>query len=147
MQVLNKELLNIKLKRHQLIFIVNEQFKRDIKFVSNELAIPHINVNYELSKALKDIPLKRRSRKVNESLKAIVRSKSAETLVLDNIEILFDTQLQQNPVLLFEDISRNYTLIVGWKGKYYNKKLVYSEPEHEEYFTQDNTEGIIIQYK
>ncbi|SFA83174.1 hypothetical protein SAMN04488072_102181 [Lentibacillus halodurans] len=146
MQAINRELTNIQLKRHQLIFLVTEQFKKDIKCVSESLEVPYVNVNYELSEVLKDLPLKKRPRQVSEFLTKIVRNKNADTLVIDNIEILFDPQLQQNPVLLLENISRNVTLIVGWKGHYSGRKLVYSEPEYYDYFTHENTEGIIINY-
>jgi len=147
MQAINNELINIQLRRHQLMFLVTDNFKKDIKFVSDGLEVPYVNVNLELSEMLKDLPLKRRSRKVNEFLKKIVKEKNADTLVLNHIEILFDLKLHQNPVLLLEDISRNFTLIVGWKGQFYNRKLVYGEPEHDEYFTHDNTDGIIIEFK
>jgi len=95
---------------------------------------------------LKDLPLKKRPRKVSEFLTLIIRDKKADTLVLDHIEILFDPQLQQNPVLLLENISRNVTLIVGWKGHCSGRKLVYSEPEYDDYFTHEHTEGIVINY-
>ncbi|MDM8101340.1 BREX-3 system P-loop-containing protein BrxF [Oceanobacillus oncorhynchi] len=147
LQAINKELNNIRLRRHQLVFLITDNFKEDIRFVSEGLDVPYVNVNYELSEMLKDLSIKRRPRKVNELLKRIVREKNADTLVLDHTEILFDPQLHQNPVLLLEDISRNFTLIVGWKGQCYNRKLVYGEPEHDEYFTHDNTEGIIIEMK
>lgn len=145
MQAINNELSNIQLRRHQLLFLVTDNFKRDIKFVSDSLEAPYVNVNLELSEMLKDLPMKRRSRKVSEFLKKIVRNKNADILVLDHIEIFFDPQLQHNPVLLLEDVSRNFTLIVGWKGQYCNQKLVYGE--HDEYFTHDNPEGIIIELK
>lgn len=132
MQAIKKELNSIQLRRHQLMFLVTDNFKNETRFVSDGLEVPYVNVNFELSEMLKDLPLKRRPRKVNEFLKKIVREKNADTQVLDQIEILFDPQLQQNPVLLLEDISRNYTLIVEWKGQYYNRKLVYGEPEHDE---------------
>lgn len=146
-QAINNELSNIQLRRHQLLFLVTDNFKKDIKFVSDVLEIPYVNINLELSEMLKDLPLNRRPRKVNEFLKKIVRDKNADTLVLDHIEILFDPQLQHNIVLLLEGISRNFSLIVGWKGQYYNQKLIYGEPEHDEYFTHDNTDGIIIEFK
>jgi len=147
MEAVKKELESIQLRRHQLLFLVTENFKNDICFVSDSLGVPYLNVNSELSKMLKNLPIKRRPRKVSELFKRIVKEQNTNILVLDHIEILFDPQLQQNPILLLEDISRNYTLIVGWKGQYYNKKLVYSEPDHDEYFTCDNKDGIIIEFK
>jgi len=146
MQAINQELTNIELRRHQLIFLVRDQFRKDIKYVSESLEIPYININYELSKMLKDLPVKKRPRKVSEFLTLIIRDKNADMLVLDHIEILFDPQLQQNPVLLLENISRNVTLIVRWKGHCSGRKLVYSEPENDDYFTHDDTEGMIINY-
>src|SRR5699024_3888135 len=146
MDAINKELDNIHLRRHQLIFLVTDDFKEDIRFVSDGLEVPYININLELSKMLQDIPFKKRPRIINELVKKIVRDKENDILVIDHIEILFDPQLHHNPVLLLEDLSRNFKLIVAWRGQCNKQKIIYAEPDHDEYFTHDNTEGIIIEY-
>ncbi|GEN46749.1 BREX-3 system P-loop-containing protein BrxF [Alkalibacillus haloalkaliphilus] len=143
-EMVEKETESIKLKRHQLIYIVQPSLKKDLRVVSQKLNVPYINLNLELSKELMDVPLIKRPRKVNQLVKQIVKDHEARTLVLDHIEILFDQNLQQNPGILLEDVSRNVTLIVGWKGSSQHHKLIYGEPGHNEYFTYDNPEGIII---
>lgn len=143
-ELVKQELENIELKRHQLIYIVHSSFKKDLLAISQKLNIPYININLELSKELMDIPINKRPRRVSQLVKQIIKNHQGKTLVLDHIEVLFDPNLKQNPVLLLEDISRNTILIVGWKGTSQNHKLIYGEPDHNEYYTYGNTEGVII---
>src|SRR5699024_5148891 len=146
MDAINKELDNIHLRRHQLIFLVTDDFKEDIRFVSDGLEVPYININLELSKMLQDITIKKRQRIINERDKKIIIDKENDILVLDHIAIVFGRQLHHNPVLLLEDLSRDFKLIVAWSGQCNKQKIIYAEPDHDEYFTQENTEGIIIEY-
>ncbi|KGX84851.1 BREX-3 system P-loop-containing protein BrxF [Pontibacillus litoralis] len=141
---IESELKSIHMRRHQLLFVVSESFNRDISFIAKQIGIPNINLNYELSKVLKNIPAKKRHRNVSNSLKQIVREKNSTILVIDHIEILYDPQLQQDPVALLEDISRNYTLIVSWSGKTNGENLVYADQDHVEYYKRDKTDGVIL---
>jgi len=54
-------------------------------------------------------------------------------VLLDNIEILFDSALQQNPLLLLQGLSRNRTLVVSWNGSIKDGSLTYAEPGHPEF--------------
>jgi hypothetical protein len=56
-----------------------------------------------------------------------------EVVLLDNIEILFDPSLQQDPLRLLLNLSRNRTLVVSWNGQIKNNILSYAEPGHPEY--------------
>lgn len=141
---IKSELKSIHIRRHQLLFVVSESFNGDIGIIATQINIPYINLNYELSKVLKSIPAKKRKRNVNSSLKQIVRERDSSILVIDHIEILFDPQLEQDPVALFEDISRNYTLIVSWRGKTNGESLVYADQDHVEYYKHDRTDGVIL---
>ena len=97
--------------------------------------MPRINLNLELSKLLIDIPAKRRSSKVDSFVTDIVKGSDTEGMgvILDNIELLFAVELQIDPLRLFENIGRNYLLIVSWPGKVHGKTLTYAEPGHGEY--------------
>ena len=98
-------------------------------------SIPRINLNLELSKLLIDIPAKRRSSKVDSFVTDIVKGSDTDGMgvILDNIELLFAVELQIDPLRLFENIGRNYLLIVSWPGKVHGKTLTYAEPGHGEY--------------
>ena len=56
-----------------------------------------------------------------------------KAVLLDNIEILFDVSLQQNPLLLLQGLSRNRTLVVSWNGSIQDGILSYGEPWHPEF--------------
>ncbi len=103
--------------------------------LSEASSIPRINLNLELSKLLIDIPAKRRSSKVDSFVSDIVKGSDTDGMgvILDNIELLFAVELQIDPLRLFENIGRNYLLIVSWPGKVHGKTLTYAEPGHGEY--------------
>jgi hypothetical protein len=54
-------------------------------------------------------------------------------VLLDNIEILFDVSLKQDPLRLLQGLSRNTTLVVIWSGSIERGNLVYATPDHLEY--------------
>ncbi len=103
--------------------------------LSEASTIPRINLNLELSKLLIDVPAKRRSPKVDRFVSEIVHrfNNGTKGVILDNIELLFAVELQIDPLRLFENIGRNYLLIVSWPGKVHGKTLTYAEPGHGEY--------------
>ncbi|MFN2218648.1 MAG: BREX-3 system P-loop-containing protein BrxF, partial [Anaerolineae bacterium] len=55
------------------------------------------------------------------------------TVLLDNIELLFDASLALDPLRLLEEISRNWTLVVAWPGQVEGGWLLYARPGHPEY--------------
>ena len=57
----------------------------------------------------------------------------ADVVALDNIELLFDPALHQDPLVCLQGLSRNKTLIAAWGGNYVGGVLTYAEPGHPEY--------------
>jgi hypothetical protein len=68
------------------------------------------------------------------------------TLALDNIELLFDPGLHQNPLGLLKELSRNKSLVVAWGGAYYEEHqiLTYAEPGHPEYQKYERPEVPVL---
>ncbi len=54
-------------------------------------------------------------------------------MVLDNLELLFDVELKQDPLRLLQHISRNRNVVAAWNGHVDGGKLTYAEPGHPEY--------------
>jgi hypothetical protein len=54
-------------------------------------------------------------------------------VLLDNIEILFDPSLKQDPLRLLQGLSRNKTIIAAWNGSFVNGYITYAKPDHSEY--------------
>ena len=61
-------------------------------------------------------------------------------VLLDNIELLFDATLKQDPLHLLQGLSRNKTIVVAWTGALEDGKLRYAaagHPEHRQYPARD----------
>jgi chromosomal replication initiation ATPase DnaA len=112
------------------------------------------NVNLEMAKALMEIPIQRResraSRVFDDMLKGFLEDSDTEDrlVFLDNLEILFDKDLKQDPLLLLQSISRNTNTIIvaSWNGNWSNKKLTFAVSGHPEYRYYDNIDAQIISF-
>jgi len=105
---------------------------------------PVINVNLELSKRLLDLTRVQRSRQVERLLKDVIASVEGDVVILDNIELLFDTALELEPLRLLQGASRNRTIVATWNGSFNNNTLVYAEPGHPEFVQFKQIEAIVV---
>ena len=94
---------------------------------------PIINVNLALSVAMLDLPQRRRSIEAPRLLSALINSIQTSPVVLDNLEILFDSALKLDPITCLKQASRNRTIIASFPGVIEDKLLIYAEPTHAEY--------------
>ena len=93
----------------------------------------YINVNLELSRRLLDLTERQRSLQVPRLLSEIVGRGGDQVVLLDNIELLFDVSLKQDPLRLLQGISRNRTVVAAWNGTVADRFLIYARPGHPEY--------------
>lgn len=113
--------------------------------IHTDLNVPLINVNLELSFRLLDLPIKKRSSKLSKIFFEIANDIKSDIILMDNIEILFDKSLQQNPLSLLQNVSKNKVIVSSWNGNIEDGKLVYAIPEHQEYWAyQVENVGTII---
>ena len=94
-------------------------------------AWPLLNVNLAVAEKLLGLSKRRRSTDVHRLLAKLLDERG-EIVLLDNAEILFSPDLEQNPLALFRSLSRNRTLIISWSGRLTNGKLTYAEAGHPE---------------
>ena len=99
---------------------------------------PVVDLNLDLSRRL--LEFTERQRKLQASrlvgglvAEAAARDDASGVVLLDNTEILFDVSLSIDPLRLLEDVSRNWTLVVAWRGRIDVDHLVYARPGHPEY--------------
>ena len=111
--------------------------------LATELDVPILNVNLLLSEKLLDCTKKQRALRVSSLLKEIVGNNS-ETVILDNIEILFDPVLQANPLALLKEISKHRSVVSSWNGSYSENHLNYAESTHPEYFREHVKDLIFV---
>ena len=114
--------------------------------VHERTAAPLVNVNLELSRRMLDLTERQRALQLPRLLAEIVGASAADlpaprseaarqagVVLLDNIEVLFDVSLKQDPLRLLQGLSRNKTLVVAWNGSTDGRHVVYATPDHPEY--------------
>ena len=101
--------------------------------VHAQTGAPLLNINLALSTDMLDLTERQRTLQLPRLLNEIVGGVDGDTLLLDNIEILFDAALQQDPLRLLQNISRNKTLVVAWNGSIENGFMTYATPDHHEF--------------
>jgi len=85
--------------------------------VSARASAPLVNVNLELSRRMLDLTERQRALQLPRLLGKIVGEATGELVLLDNIEILFDVHLKQDPLRLLQGLSRNKTVVAAWNGE------------------------------
>ena len=96
---------------------------------------PLINVNLQISRGLLDLDQRSRVLQVPKLLNAIVEieARGADTVLFDNTEVLFDADLEQDPLHLLNTVARHRTVIAAWSGTAGSDALTYAKPGHREY--------------
>ena len=76
----------------------------------------------------------------------ILKNFNQERVIFYNIDILFDSNLEFNPLDIFKKISAQRKIICIWNGSFSDNKLSYSIYSHSDYFSQsvDSKEASII---
>lgn len=85
--------------------------------VHERTSAPLINVNLELSRRMLDLTERQRALQLPRLLAEVVGASAADVVLLDNIEILFDPSLRQDPLRLLQGLSRNKTVVAAWSGE------------------------------
>lgn len=101
--------------------------------VHERTAAPLVNVNLELSRRLLDLTERQRALQLPRLLGEIVSATEDDVILLDNVEVLFDVSLKQDPLRLLQALSRNKTVVVAWSGAIDGGYIVYATPNHPEY--------------
>lgn len=115
-----------------------------LQSVAQKLGCQLVNVNLELSKRLLELTRTQRSRQVERLLKEVIAAVSGDVVLLDNLEILFDTGLEVEPLRLLQLISRNRTIVASWNGSFQGGTLTYAEPGHPEFIQFKQTDAVVI---
>ncbi len=92
-----------------------------------------LNVNLELSRRMLDLTARQRALHVGKLLRDLVGQAQGTTVLLDNIEVLFDQSLKQDPLRLLKDVARSRTVVASWNGTMDDQGLSYAQPGHPEY--------------
>ena len=105
---------------------------------------PLVNVNLSLSERLLELTTKQRALKVAGQLENLAREHEGDVLILDNTEVLFSLELQQDPLRLLQGLARNRTVIAAWAGEYQGASLTYADAAHPEHRRYSQPDGVIV---
>ena len=131
---------------HRLVLLVGESGSGKTEVLrefAEEIGTEVININLLLSAELLWLSETQRGLHLPEILDKIV-DKEETTVVLDNIEILFDQRLKQDPLKLLQLMSRNRAVVAAWNGKIEQGRLIYAETGHPEYRQCDGKELLFV---
>lgn len=103
-----------------------------------------LNVNLEFSRRMLDVSRGRRPKQADRVFREIITSQSTDIVLLDNMEVLFDTALRLDPLRLLQLASRNHTVVASWNGTLNDGMLNYAEPDHPEYKSYRNVDAITV---
>lgn len=109
---------------------VDEDYGRRMVMQSD---LPRINVSLELGRQLLGLKTRVRAIKTWPLLAETVEGVGHDTVWLDNIELLFEPSLHQDPLRVLQELSKRVTIIAVWRGAVEDGYLTYAEPGHPEY--------------
>jgi ABC-type uncharacterized transport system ATPase component len=101
--------------------------------VQKRVGAPLVNVNLDLSRRMLDLTERQRALQLPRLLREIISDAAGEVVLFDNIEILFDVSLKQDPLRLLQGLSRNKTVVAAWNGSIDGDHMIYAVPDHPEY--------------
>ena len=101
--------------------------------VQERIGAPLINVNLDLSRRMLDLTERQRALQLPRLLREVINDTAGEVVLFDNIEILFDVSLKQDPLRLLQGLSRNKTVVAAWNGSIDGDHMIYAVPDHPEY--------------
>lgn len=115
-----------------------------LQTVAKNLGCQLLNVNLELSTKMLELTRTQRSRQVERLLKDVIAARPGNVVLLDNLEILFDTALELQPLRLLQVLNRNRTIVASWNGSFQGGTLIYAEPGHPEFMQFKQPEAVIV---
>ncbi len=131
---------------HRLVLLVGEPGSGKtaiLQDIAQSFETSPININLILSSELLELTPKQRSLRLPDILDRVVNAENSP-VILDNLEILFDKALMQDPLRLLQSISRNRTIVSSWNGAYTDGRLTYAESGHTEYRRYDSIDALIV---
>ncbi len=106
-----------------------------------------INVNLELSSRMLGLTERQRVLQLPGLLSEIANTVEADLVLLDNIEMLFDVLLKQDPMRLLQGLSRNKTVVATWSGSIDGEHMTYATPDHPEYKRYPLRDFLVVNVK
>ena len=132
---------------YRLVLLVGEPRSgktRALRAAAERIDCPVVNLNLILTQRLLELTRKQRALRVKRILAEELDEFQAETVMMDNIEALFDPELAQDPLRLLQGLARNRTIASTWPGTFDGLHLTYAEPGHPEWRRYTKPEAAIV---
>ena len=132
---------------NQLVLLVGSRGSgktQVLRQIGRSLGVEPLNLGLQLGARLAATPVIDRGFSTSELLRDLASHVPKSTpLLLDNLELLFGTALQINPLGLIKQIAHARQVIAVWPGELSNERLVYADinhPEHRDY----SSDGVLV---
>lgn len=87
----------------------------------------YLDCKFLITDDLIDLVPKVRQQQAPGIMDEVLSGFSVETFLLDRIELFFKPVLCLEPLNLLKQLSRKYSLVVAWPGKYEDGKLIFQD--------------------
>ena len=135
-EAVNEQIGHAERLYHRLVLVVGAEGAGKttaLRDLTDTTGAPLINVGVELSRRLLDLAEWQRAHSSRTLLDQIVAETGSDVILLDNIEVLFDVALHQDPLLLLRGLSRRRTVVASWNGSMEEGHVEYAVPGHPEH--------------
>jgi len=104
-----------------------------LKSFGERIGVVPLNVGSALGRRLASIPYKQRHLQAGNILRELAdQHTQGDLLLIDNIELLFDTTLQLDPLDLLKRHAHANKVVAVWPGELRNDRLTYADIGHAE---------------
>ena len=121
---------------HRLVLVVGAAGSGKtgaLREAAERTGAPLVNVNLELSRRLLDLTGRQRALRTQDLLHDIAGEAGGDVVLLDNLELLFDPALRQDPLRLLRGLSRHRSVAASWNGSVEDGHVRHAAPGHPEY--------------
>lgn len=140
LEELQRRLLDVEHLHSKLILLVGGTAEERTALLEAlravQLAAP-LHLGVALASALAELPQRERHLQTGNLLRAVAQSHSPSgPLLIDGVELLFDTSLKVNALDLLRRQSLARPVVAGWPGEWRSGRLSYAtlgHPEHQDH--------------